>query len=319
MNKKILITGISGFVGNYLARLLIGQKDVEVIGTYHSEKSKALLLDIDSNLKLYQLDLMDYEKVVEVINDCQPDEIYHLAALTSAAQSFENPSLVITNNITSQLNLFEAVRKTNLNPKIMIISSAEVYGIVDPSDIPVDEDTPLKPASPYAISKIAQDYMGLQYHISYNLNVLRVRPFNHIGPGQADQFATSAFAKKIAEIEKGKREPILTVGNLDAKRDFTDVKDMVRAYVILMEKGVAGEVYNIGFGKSYKMSDILDILLSFSSAKIKVEVDPKLLRPSDNPELLCDNTKFKTLTNWVPEIAIEKTLEDILNYWRKNV
>lgn len=319
MNKKILITGISGFVGNYLARLLLSQKDVEVIGTYHSEKSKALLSDIDSNLKLYQLDLMDYEKVVEVIKDCQPDEIYHLAALASAAQSFENPSLVITNNITSQLNLFEAVRKANLNPKIMIISSAEVYGIVDPSDIPVDEQTPLKPASPYAISKIAQDYMGLQYYISYKLNVLRVRPFNHIGPGQSDQFATSAFAKKIAEIEKGKREPILTVGNLDAKRDFTDVKDMVRAYVMLMEKGVAGEVYNIGFGKSYKMSDVLDILLSFSSVQIKVEVDPKLLRPSDNPQLLCDNTKFKTLTNWVPEIPIEKTLEEILNYWRKNV
>lgn len=319
MNKKILITGISGFVGNYLARLLIGQKGVEIIGTYLSENSKAQLVDIEPNLKLYQLDLMDYEKVVEVIKDSKPDEIYHLAALASAAQSFENPSLVITNNITSQLNLFEAVRKANLNPKIMIISSAEVYGIVDPSDIPVDEATPLKPASPYAISKIAQDYMALQYNITYNLNILRVRPFNHIGPGQSDQFATSAFAKKIAEIEKGKREPILTVGNLDAKRDFTDVKDMVRAYVMLMEKGVAGEVYNIGFGKSYKMSDVLDILLSFSDVKIKVEVDPSLLRPSDNPELLCDNTKFKNLTNWNPEISIEKTLEEILEYWRKNV
>lgn len=319
MNKKILITGISGFVGNYLARLLIGQKGVEIIGTYLSENSKAQLVDIEPNLKLYQLDLMDYEKVVEVIKDSKPDEIYHLAALASAAQSFENPSLVITNNITSQLNLFEAVIKANLNPKIMIISSAEVYGIVDPSDIPVDEATPLKPASPYAISKIAQDYMALQYNITYNLNILRVRPFNHIGPGQSDQFATSAFAKKIAEIEKGKREPILTVGNLDAKRDFTDVKDMVRAYVMLMEKGVAGEVYNIGFGKSYKMSDVLDILLSFSDVKIKVEVDPSLLRPSDNPELLCDNTKFKNLTNWNPEISIEKTLEEILEYWRKNV
>ncbi|MEK7551041.1 MAG: GDP-mannose 4,6-dehydratase [Patescibacteria group bacterium] len=318
MNKKILITGISGFVGNYLARLLVNKEGVRLAGTYHSEIG-ASLADISSNIELYRLDLMDFEKVVEVIEKCKPDEIYHLAALASAAKSFENPSLVVTNNITSQLNLLEAVRKGNINPKIMIISSAEVYGIVSPSDIPVDEQTPLKPASPYAISKIAQDYMGLQYNISYNLNIIRVRPFNHIGPGQTDQFATSAFAKKVAEIESGKREPILTVGNLEAKRDFTNVKDMVRAYVLLMEKGIAGEVYNIGSGKSYKMSDVLNILLSFSNAKIKVEVDPKLLRPSDNPELLCDNTKFKNLTNWTAEISIEKTLEEILEFWRKNV
>lgn len=318
MNKKILITGLFGFAGSYLARLLLTQKDVKVAGTYHSQKSKDLS-DIASNLELYQLDLMDYEKVVEVLGKSKPDEIYHLAALASAAQSFEKPSLVITNNITSQLNLFEAVRVNKLNPKIMIISSAEVYGIVDPSDLPVDEDTVLKPASPYAVSKIAQDYMGLQYHISYNLNIIRARPFNHIGPGQTDQFATSSFAKKIAEIEKGKREPILTVGNLEAKRDFTDVKDMVKAYVLLMEKGKAGEVYNIGSGKSYKMSEVLNVLLSFSNAKIKVEVDPALLRPSDNPELLCDNSKIKDLTGWTPQIPIEKTLKEILDYWRKNV
>ncbi len=188
MNKKILITGISGFAGNYLARLLLTQKDVKISGTYHSQKSKDFS-DIASEPKLYQLDLMDYGKVVEVLENSQPDEIYHLAALASAAQSFEKPSLVITNNITSQLNLFEAVRANKLNPKIMIISSAEVYGIVDPNDLPVDEDTVLKPASPYAVSKIAQDYMGLQYHISYNLNIIRARPFNHIGPGQTDQFA----------------------------------------------------------------------------------------------------------------------------------
>ncbi len=319
MNKKILITGIFGFAGNYLARFLLTQKDVKVLGTYRSQKSKDLLSDTASDLELYQLDLMDYEKVVEVLEKSKPDEIYHLAALASAAASFESPGLVITNNIISQLNLFEAVRLNKLSPKIMIISSAEIYGIVDPNDLPVDEDTVLKPASPYAVSKIAQDYMGLQYHISYNLNVIRARPFNHIGPGQTDQFATSSFAKKIAEIEKGKREPILTAGNLDAKRDFTDVRDMVKAYVLLMEKGIAGEVYNIGSGKSYKMSEVLDILLSYSDAKIKVEVDPALLRPSDNPELLCDNNKIKDLTGWAPEIPIEKTLKEILEYWRKNV
>ncbi len=317
--KKILITGISGFAGSYLAHSLLNLKDVKVMGTFHSQKHQDLISDISQSLELYQLDLMDSQRVFEVVAKTSPNEIYHLAALASAAQSFEEPSLVITNNIVSQLNLFEAVRKVGLNPKIMIISSAEVYGIVGPKDLPIDENTPLKPASPYATSKIAQDYMGLQYHLSYNLNIIRARPFNHIGPGQSAQFATSAFAKKIAEIEKGKREPILTVGNLEAKRDFTNVKDMVKAYTLLMEKGRAGEVYNIGSGKSYKISEVLDILLSFSDAKIKVEVDKALLRPSDNPELLCDNRKVTTLTGWKPQIPIEQSLKEILEYWRKNV
>ena len=317
MNKKVLVTGISGFAGNYLARKLLDLGHNKIYGAYLSEKSLGTLSDISSKLELSQLDLMDNKAVKNVIEKVSPDEVYHLAAIASSAQSFKEPNLVMTNNINSQLNLLEAVRKLNLHSRIMIISSAEVYGKVNPVDLPIDEDTPLRPVNPYAVSKLTQDFMGLQYNIAYGMNIIRVRPFNHIGPRQSEQFSTSSFAKKIAEIEKGKREPVLTVGNLEVKRDFTDVKDMVWAYILLMEKGVAGDVYNIGSGKAYKMSEILDMMLSFSSAKIKIETDPNLLRPSDNPELICDNTKIKNLTGWMPKIPLEETLKDILEYWRK--
>lgn len=317
MNKKILVTGISGFAGNYLARKLLDQGHQRIYGTYFSEKSLDTLSDISSKLELFQLDLMEDEKVLSVIKTVNPDEVYHLAAISAPIQSFDNPKLVMTNNVISQLNLLEAIKKTNIFPKIIIVSSAEVYGNVKPKDLPINEDTPLRPTNPYAVSKITQDFMGLQYFIAYNMNIIRVRPFNHIGPGQTDKFSTSAFAKKIAEVEKGKREPVLTVGNLEAKRDFTDVRDMVWAYILLMEKGVSGDVYNIGSGKGYQMKEVLGMMLSFSSATIKVESDPNLLRPSDNPELVCDNTKIRNLTGWEPKIPLKETLKDILEYWRK--
>ncbi len=314
MAKKILITGVTGFAGNYLARQLISP-DNEIFGTYLSENSLPVISDISSQLTPIKLDLMQKDAVNKVIEDIKPDEMYHLAAIASTSRSFNDPSLVITNNISSQLNLLEAIRNTKLNTRVMVISSAEVYGKVDPSDLPIDEETPLKPENPYAVSKIAQDFLGLQYNIAYGMNIIRVRPCNHIGPGQTDQFAVASFAKKIAEIEKGKRK-VLTVGNLEAKRDFTDVKDMMRAYIVLMEKGNAGDVYNIGSGVSHKMSEILNMLISYSNVEIKIEEDPALLRPSDNPDLICDNTKITTLTGWKPEIPLEKTLKDTLDYWR---
>lgn len=314
--KKILITGISGFAGNHLTHQLIKENNASIYGTYLSEKSISVFSDISLKPNLNKIDLMDFKEVLKLINEIRPDEIYHLAAIASSALSFDQPAKVITNNITSQLNLLESVRKAKINPRIMIISSAEVYGNVNPQDLPIDEDTPLVPTNPYAVSKIAQDFMGLQYYVSYKQDIIRVRPFNHIGPGQTDQFATSAFAKKIAEIEKGIIGPILTVGNLETKRDFTDVEDMMRAYVLLMEKGKSGDVYNIGSGVSHKMSDVLNILLSFTNVKIKIETDPKLLRPSDNAESVCDNTKITACTGWKPQIPLEKTLKDILEYWR---
>ena len=315
--KKVLITGITGFAGSYLAEYLVDKKEYEIWGTYLFDASLVNVSAIKDKINLIKIDLSKEENVFKLVKDTAPSLIFHLAALTSPFDSFKSPTETLMNNISLQINLLEAVRKFNLfKTKILIVSSADIYGLVKKENLPINEQTPLIPTSPYSVSKIAQDFLGLTYFLSYNLKIIRVRPFNHIGPRQSSQFVVSSFAKQIAEIEKGKRKPILKVGNLEAKRDFTDVKDMVRAYAALMEKGKIGDVYNIGSGTSYKISDILNKLVFMSSSKIKIEKEEGLLRPSDNPELVCDSTKFIKLTGWKPEISIEETLKDTLDYWR---
>lgn len=318
--KRVLITGATGFAGSYLAQRLLSTKRYSVSGTYLIEESLKNVDVIRSNLNLFKADLSNEKKVSDIIKEVSPSVIFHLAALTSPADSFKNPAETLTNNISLQINLMEAVRKNNLlNTKILIVSSGEIHGIVKKEDLPIDEETPLRPTNPYSVSKIAQDFLGLTYFLTYKLKIIRVRPFNHIGPMQSPHFVVSSFAKQIAEIEKGKREPYLRVGDLETKRDFTDVRDMVNAYVLAVEKGKEGDVYNIGSGVSYKISDILDKLLSMSSSKIEIRKDTALLRPSDNPELVCDNSKFTRLTNWKPLITIDETLKNTLDYWREMV
>lgn len=320
MLRKILITGISGFAGSFLAEYFIRESNYIVSGTYLSDDGLRNISKIKKDIELTKLDLRKTEDVFNLINSSKPDFIFHLAALTSPWDSFRSPVETITNNITAQINLFEAVKSTELfNSRILVVSSADIYGLVAKKDLPIDEQTSLMPTSPYSVSKVAQDFLGLQYFISYGLKIIRVRPFNHIGPRQSHHFVVSSFAKKIAEIERGKAEPILQVGNLSAKRDFTDVRDMVFAYKLILAKGKTGEVYNIGSGISYKISDILDKLLSFSKVKIRIEIDDSLLRPGDSQELLCDNRKIKEVTSWEPKIPIETTLKETLDYWRKIV
>lgn len=315
--NKVLITGITGFAGSYLAEYLIAQKKYEVAGTYLFDNSLINVDVIKDKIDLRKVELSKEENVFKLVEDTAPSLIFHLAALTSPADSFKNPTETLMNNISLEINLLEAVRKFKLfKTKILIVSSADIYGLVAKENLPIDEQTPLMPTSPYSVSKIAQDFLGLSYFLSYKLKIVRVRPFNHIGPRQSPNFVVSSFAKQIAEIEKNKREPLIHVGNLDTKRDFTNVKDVVRAYALAIEKGTDGEVYNIGTGISYKISEILDKLISMSSKKIKIEKDEFLFRPGDNPELLCDAGKFRTLTGWEPEIPIDTTLKDILDYWR---
>jgi len=317
MQKKIFITGISGFAGNYLARYLLRKDTYEITGTYYSENSLSVLADISEKITSIKVDLTDAEKTKELIANSKPDYIFHLAALTSPAESFKSPLFTITSNVSMQVNLLEAVKENNLiDTKVLIVSSADVYGIVDPADLPINEQTGFNPTNPYAVSKLTQDYLGLQYVNAHNLQIIRVRPFNHIGAGQSPQFVVSAFAKQIAEIEKSKQEPMVHVGNIETKRDFTDVRDIVSAYVDILEKGRIGEVYNIGTGVAYKISDILDRLLAFSTVPIDVKIDPLLLRPSDTPELLCDNRKLVGVTGWHPTYTIDDTLKNILDYWR---
>ncbi|MDP2637739.1 MAG: GDP-mannose 4,6-dehydratase [Candidatus Levybacteria bacterium] len=315
--KKALITGITGFAGSYLAEHLLSTGSYEVSGTFLTEESLKNVEGIKSKINLIKADLSQEKEVCDIVRDVLPDVVFHLAALTSPADSFKNPTKTLTSNIALQVNLLESIKKNNLiDAKILIVSSADIYGVVKREDLPIDELTPLMPTSPYGVSKIAQDFLGLTYFLSYKLRIVRVRPFNHIGPKQSPHFAVSSFAKQIAEIEKGKREPTLHVGNLDAKRDFTNVKDMVNAYTLAIEKGREGEVYNIGSGISYKMLDILDQLISLSSSKITIEKDEALIRPTDNPELLCDVNKFRKVTKWKPKISMQETLKDTLDYWR---
>ena len=310
---KAFITGINGFVGTHLNNLL-SQEGVDVYGTVKPGNEESL----DDHL--FPVDLLDFDRMREVIGSVEPDYIYHLAALTSPAESFKNPALTMTNNISGQLNVLDAVKNLQLmQTKVLVVSSAEVYGAAQEHDLPINEETPLRPRSPYAVSKIAQDFLGYQYFVSQQVKSIRVRPFNHIGPYQGPFFAVPTFAKQIAEIEKGIKEPILKVGNLDSRRDFTDVRDIVKAYSLLMEKGIDGEVYNIGSGHSHAISEILDMLLSFSSEKIVVETDPELMRPADIPELRCDYHKLHHTTGWKPEIPLETSLRDTLDYWRKIV
>lgn len=316
---KTLITGVSGFAGSHLAQYLAKKSSDQLFGTFLTDSSLANIESLTGSLKPVQLDLNDKEKVKEVIQDIKPDVVYHLAAFAAPSQSFSNPTETISNNVNAQLNLLEAIRSIELKSRILIISSADIYGSVKKEELPISENVPANPNNPYSLSKLFQDELGLQYFMSYKMDIIRARPFNHIGPRQSPYFAVPTFAKKIAEIEKGKNPPVIKVGNLDTKRDFTDVRDMVRAYALLMEKGQAGDVYNIGSGNSYLIKDVLDMLISLSTVKIEIQQDPSLLRPTDNPELRADSSKIHNLTGWKPEINLEQSLKDTLDYYRNIV
>lgn len=314
--KKVLITGASGFVGNYLAQHLLELDNAEIHGTYLIDDSKEKS-PVKDKITFHKVDLLSAQETDGLVAKVMPDEVYHLAAMASVSASFKDPIGTFHSNIDAELNLFESLRKNNLfTTKILITGSAEEYGYIRQEDLPVDETTQLKPSSPYAVSKIAQDFLGLQYFISYKMPIFRMRPFNHVGPGQGPGFVLADFARQVAMIEAGKAEPVIKVGNMDAKRDFTDVRDMVKLYPRILEKGTPGDVYNAGSGTSHKIQEIMDILLSLVKIDITVEKDPSKLRPSDIPEVVADSTKIMEITGWKPEIAFEKTIKDTLDYWR---
>lgn len=312
---KALIIGVDGFVGRYLSEYLL-KKGYEVFGTYlHDFDSDS----ISNQVILQKLDITDLEKTRERLSNMDPDYIFHLAAQSSAALSWKIPQKTMNVNINGTLNVLESVRGLGINTRILLIGSSEEYGFIEPNEVPVSENQPLRPGNPYAISKISQSMLGQLYSKAYKMEIIVVRAFNHIGPGQSDMFVVSEFAKRIAMIENGTSEPILKVGNIDAERDFTDVRDIVRAYELLAVLGTSGEIYNVGSGKSYKISDILERLLKLSTCKISIENDLDRKRPSDVPISRCDNRKLISTTGWENETDIESTLYDVLCYWRKRV
>lgn len=314
---KALVTGISGFVGSHMAEYLL-QRNVEVVGTIR-HRSRMDHIEHLKEINLLECELRDPFSVEKLIRDTKPNLIFHLAAQSFVPTSWNSPMDTICNNISGQVNIQEAVRQFQVDCKIQIACSSEEYGHVEPHEVPIKETNPLRPLSPYAVSKVAQDYLGYQYFKSYGLHIIPTRTFNHTGPRRGENFVTSNFAKQIAEIEKGKRAPILYVGNLQAKRDFTDVRDVVRAYWLALEKGDPGESYNIASGTCYTIEEMLHLLLSYSSVQIEVKEDPARLRPSDVEILLGDYSKFRQKTGWKPEIAFETTMKDLLDYWRAKV
>ena len=313
---KALITGISGFAGSYLAEFLIN-KGYEILGVFYDKSTFSNLDGFIDRITLYQCDIRNYDNLKKIIEKVQPDEIYHLAAISFVLNSLKDPKLTFDTNLYGALNLYQAIIELKFNPKILFVGSADEYGVVNENDLPIKEECPLRPMNPYSISKASADFLSYAYFKNYNLNIIRVRPFNHIGPRQSPEFVCSSFAKQIAEIEKGLKEPIIKVGNLEAKRDFTDVRDMVRAYWLAMQKGETGEVYNICSGRTVRIKELLSNLLGLSSRKIEIMKDPKRMRPSDNPILQGDFSKFRGRTGWEPEISLDETLRDTLEYWRK--
>jgi GDP-4-dehydro-6-deoxy-D-mannose reductase len=316
---NVLITGITGFVGSHLAEYLLTMPDVKVHGMLRWRSKTENIEHLKNKIEFVECDLRDATSVEKAIEVCKPDKIFHLAAQSFVPTSWHAPQETLTTNIVGQLNIFEACRNLGLNPWIQIACSSEEYGMVKPDETPIKETNPLRPLSPYAVSKVGQDFLGYQYFASYGLKIVRTRGFNHTGPRRGDVFVESTFSKQIAEIEKGKKEPFIDHGNLDAIRDYTDVRDMVRAYWLATEKCEPGEVYNICTGSAWKIQDMLNYLLSKSKVKVTLRQDPKRMRPSDVQVLIGDNSKFRKATGWEPKYKFEQTLDDLLDYWRSRV
>jgi len=315
--RKVLITGVTGFAGSHLVDYLLTRNDCEIHGIWRWRSRTENIEHLKpGQITLHECDLRDATSTFDVIERVKPDWIFHLAAQSFVPTSWVAPTESLTTNILAQVNIFEAVRRLGLKTRIQLACSSEEYGMVYPDETPIKETNPLRPLSPYAVSKVGQDMLGYQYWMSWKVDSVRTRGFNHEGPRRGPVFVASDFAKQIADIEKGRKAPVLHVGNLEAKRDFTDVRDMVRAYVLALEKCEPGEVYNICRGQCWTIRETLDMLLAHTTAKIEVKQDPARLRPSDVQILLGDNSKFVKQTGWQPTIPFEQTLRDMLEYWR---
>jgi GDP-4-dehydro-6-deoxy-D-mannose reductase len=344
-----LITGVTGMAGSHLAEYALALPDVQVFGTYRwrsrmdnlddvtragrvhriagggnvqSADELARHVDRDArtgSLNLLLGDLSDPSSMRRVIAGVRPDRIFHLAAQSFVPASWDAPAQTMELNVIGQINLFEAIRVAGLDPLVHVAGSSEEYGLVMPDEVPMKESNPLRPLSPYAVSKVAQELLAWQYHRSYGLRAVVTRGFNHTGPRRGENFVTSSFALQIAQIEKGLKPPVIDVGDLESKRDWTDVRDMVRGYWLALERGKPGDVYNLGSGHSRSVGDMLDLLLTYSSRKVEVRVDASRLRPSDVKILWADCAKFASQTGWKPEIPFAQTMSDLLDFWRQRL
>ena len=323
MKNKILITGVGGFVGNNLAEYLTNNNFGEVYGTvYNTKGNNGLVSELEERLKskvnILGCDVTNFSQVFDVIRNVRPNIIFHMAGLTRVWYSFAVPKELFKANVGGTINVLEAIKLLVPGCKLYLPGSSEQYGLVHPEETPVKETNPLRPLSPYAVSKVAQEMTGWQYYQSYKLNIYLGRCFNIIGPNSTDDLVFATFAKQIAEIEKGKRKE-LSVGSLTASRDYVDVRDVCEAVWLFVNKCKVGEVYNIASGDTHATSEILEYYVSHSKSSIKTVIDEKRMRPSDVPYLLGDATKFTNTTGWKPKHKFEKTLDELLEYWRGKV
>lgn len=314
---RALITGANGFVGGHLCEHLLDGSGWQLVAIGREARSR--YPELQERISFRSVDLLDAAAVSAQVAETAPDVVFHLAAQAHPPTSFRDPAGTLTSNMLMQLNLFEGIRAARLDPVVLVVSTGEVYGAVRAEDLPIDEDTPLRPVSPYAVSKITQDMLAFQYWAAHGLRTIRMRPFNHTGPRQDDGYAPTAFARQIARIEAGLQTPVVRVGNLTARRDYTDVRDVVRAYGLVVQCGEAGQVYNLGSGRAVSIQDILDGLLRLSRVEIAVESDPDRMRPADTPEIVCDASRLRRRTGWQPAIPLEQTLSDLLGDWRERV
>ncbi|HEX3178553.1 MAG TPA: GDP-mannose 4,6-dehydratase [Methylomirabilota bacterium] len=316
---RVLITGITGFVGSHLAEWALAQ-GADVVGSVRWRSNTEHIEHLRDRIQLVNSDLRDLSSVRTLLEQARADYIVHLAAQSFVGASWETPMETLLTNAVSQMNLFEAIRQLGAKARFLVIGSSEEYGLVYPDELPIRETNPLRPLSPYAVSKVTQDLMGFQYWKSYGLDIVRARAFNHDGPRRGDAFATSSFAKQIAEAEAGLREPYVEVGDLKPTRDFSDVRDIVRGYWALLEHGPAGEVYNLCSGVDWSIERILNFLLAHSKLeRVEIRPDAGRLRPSDVPVLRGSADKIREAVGWTPRIPLERTLVDLLDYWRRQI
>ncbi|HNS01504.1 MAG TPA: GDP-mannose 4,6-dehydratase [Anaerolineae bacterium] len=314
---RALITGISGFVGSHLAEYLLAHTDWQISGTVYGRLDN--IAHLRQRLALFPAELSHLDVVRFIVEEAQPDYLFHLAAQPIPSLSYHDPWFTLENNIRSQLNMLEAVAQLGLACRVLVVGSSEEYGAVSPADLPIDEETPLRPTSPYAVSKVTQDLLGLQYWLSRRVEAVRVRPFNHIGPRQRRGFVAPDFASQIAEIEAGLRPPVMAVGELNVARDFSDVRDIVAGYHLALTQGQAGEVYNLGAGQARSVQELLDTMIAFSSVPIEVTRDPDRVRTVETPRIVADCTRLRQQTGWTPGIPFHQSVADVLDYWRDQV